>query len=123
MNLLYLMNGTKTVYSLVFKKTGSGIQFYDVATSSDTSSPYGSVSVEDGWFNLRIEYYPANGNKDELTFRTYVNGVLVYESNNYYASGENYLEKVDNAVIRCYKTATTVIYLDDIGFYSEKRVS
>ena len=116
-----LLNGTKTVYSLVFKNNGNEILFYDVESSSATSSPYGSVSVEKGWFNLRIEYCSAGGDKDSLTFKTYINGVLVYESDNYYLAGENCLASVDNAVIRCYKTSTTVIYLDNVGFYSEKK--
>ena len=97
--------------------------FYDVESSSATSSPYGNVNVDGGWFNLRIEYYPADGNKDALNFKTYINDVLVYESNNYYLTGENFLASVDNVVIRCYKTATTVIYLDNLGFYSVKKES
>ena len=111
-----LMNGAKTVYTLAFKKTSTGVTVYDMSSGSATESPYGSFAVESGWFNLRIEYYPEGGDSSALRFKTYINGELAYVSDNYVTANAAYLAKIDSVAIRCYKTSTTKIYLDNVGF-------
>ena len=111
-----LLNGTKTVYTLAFKKTSSGLMIYDMSSGSAADSPYGTVNVDSGWFNLRVEYYPEEGDTSSLRFKTYVDGKLVYVSDNYTSANTSYLSKIDSAVFRCYKSKTTVLYLDNVGF-------
>jgi hypothetical protein len=73
------------------------------------------------WMKLRIEIDMGDGTKDTLIYRTYVNNVLVYESNNYWkCETGNPCAITEIAKIRfsTYNKAAGSIYFDNTSIYA-----
>lgn len=71
-------------YAIAFKMYDGKVNLWDVSTSGtvieqtdlDIGIPFGQ------WFNLKVEYY--KGDHDSVRIKTYVDGVLMAVSDNYY---------------------------------------
>ena len=114
---LYLESSGGKSYMMDFYESAGYVYFYDISSAS--KGVYGkSVKIAEcgEWFNLRIEYYSGT-NFDTVRAKTYINGNLVYVSNNFYGSqAEGAVPYNDSNAVRFYTyggcVATT--YFDNV---------
>ena len=133
-DLMFDMTSQTTNYQMMFENmagsraymfnielSSSGIDIYDSSSTSGTNSDRHTNLVKSGaakngeWFNLRVEYYV--GGRDELRIHTYINGELVFVSDNFYGFYKDQDPNPTNAIdrVRLYSlnAADGKLYVDN----------
>ena len=118
--------GGSIAYMYNLKFTGGTFWMVDCSSTGDNGNRYENKinfpeNVAKGeWFTLRVEYY--TGTKDTVRMKTYINGIHVYTSNNYYGHLIDGNDKAFNNAVNYVKfyslgaTAGTLCF-DNVEFY------
>ena len=128
---LYLTNGSGEHSYLMLQRIGdAGYQIGDISANAKVSGSGGedirvvnqlTASAPNGkWFNLSVEYY--HGDRGNVRIITYVDGVKVLESTNFYGSHDENAEPTDDITeIRLIPNTglSASIYLDNVSLVRE----
>jgi hypothetical protein len=128
---LYLTNGLGEHSYLMLQRIGdAGYQIGDISANAKVSGSGGedirvvnqleALAPNGKWFNLKIEYY--HGDRGSVRIITYVDGVKVLESTNFYGShNENAEPAGDITEIRFIPNTgiSASVYLDNVSLVRE----
>ena len=132
-------NGTDNLYQIFFESsTASANRAYMLQLTKSGGSVYmqdlshHDPSIADGigrysgrkikiaslgeWFNIKVEIW--NGDKDTVRIKTYVNGELVYVSDNYFMSHKGTVPytAINTVRINTLRASETVVLVDNVSF-------
>ncbi|MBQ7387204.1 MAG: hypothetical protein IJW03_03460 [Clostridia bacterium] len=116
-----------TAYMLILKKNGDKIDIVEASSTSSTGVFNTVVSVDlDDWFTLRLEYYPALEESDVPAAKIWLDGDLIYVSENvYFGSHDETLDAYfgyDTLNIYALKSPSIYMYLDNCFFGCESKI-
>ena len=121
--IFFLGTNNQTASKNVFSQRNTGlVAMQDYSNNSGAIvGPSAIIGNSHEWLKFRIEIDMGDGTKDTLSYRTYVNGNLVYESNNYWqCETGNPCQITEIAKIRfsTFNVAQGSIYFDNTQIYA-----
>jgi hypothetical protein len=83
-------NGANSAYRSILRNSGGNLYFYDTSgNSNQTPGPEKAIAKINEWIKFKIEIDLGDGTPGTTKINTYVNGELVYESQNFFGAYKN----------------------------------
>ena len=120
-----LGNHVDTGFMMFITRNSNGsLRFRILSNSTNPINEYFNPAgaFEEEWFNLKVEYYI--GNADSVRIKVYVNGELIYVSQNFYGpmstdapdTAHTPLSRFSRAIFSSYGDYEGDVYFDNVSF-------